>query len=808
MAGAAPPNAERAFLTRQHRPRVTLDDGPSGRASRPGVDELQADDERSVAVPDAHEPLDIDVRRRVRRSDLLDFDVELRGRKVEQPGPVLPRRREHDLVVEHGAVLCAPVQLPGHDGDRRGLDVEFADARGRANGVEGPLRLAQYGAVGRAQPQGEHRARRSAALRPDPRLRAHRALTREYRAVDAHGGPQHPERPCHGVVGRLRVAAVVDGRGAPGVRIGLVQLPRQHHAAVRPPAPVRLDGVGQACRLQQLAGSLHPLEAVEATAEAALHELGVVPPFAEVTIDRVRAVGRPSLRGRDERFETAHVGHALDAELGVGERGAGVVQLVMRDEPLVLPWPVYVVLVGRCVPDDVDPVVEYGPGGRGRDPVASRIEAFHDAAERGERGRALFVERDAVVVRLIAGELVASAPQGERGVVGEAGHDRLGLGTQVLHEVGIGCRRALHAGTGLRELLPYKQARAVAGVVELLAFDEPPAPDPKEARAGPRREVDEVLDSFQRDGAIERISRDPVPADERDALAVHDGGVGEGVLRRSGIALERKTPEADSGVPGVILGAHAHRVELLPAEPVRPPRLRRLDGQPELIARPVGFLRGLARGDDSLAVQQLDRHGPGPGCAHDHDPARERRIQLGAYAHIREQGTADPDPRTLPDSLVPEARAEVPAVTQARSVDSSEFGPAYLRLGRRGGVDHNRESVGALGRGVRDVDPMATEDPLHEADFATVDEHRRGRVDPVELEHDAPVRGARRQVDPAAVHPRALRHPLRRARVSRVVGIRQLPRPVQVGDDRTGNGARQPAGCAHSAGSGIRGIVE
>src|SRR5919201_3666308 len=123
-----------------------------------------------------------------------------------------------------------------------------------------------------------------------------------------------PVRARDAVVRGLRVAAMIQRRRAPRVRIRLVELPWDRSA---PTAAIRLDGVTQTVVLQLLARAPHRVDVGDASAERVLHQRRVVPPGAEVLVDRVRPVWRPPVRLVDQRLERTAVRHPLDAELAL-----------------------------------------------------------------------------------------------------------------------------------------------------------------------------------------------------------------------------------------------------------------------------------------------------------------------------------------------------------------------------------------------------------------------------------------------------------------------------------------------------------
>jgi hypothetical protein len=228
--------------------------------------------------------------------------------------------------------------------------------------------------------------------------------------------------PRHAEVGGFRVPEPVDRRGAPRVRVGLVELPGENAARAGRVPSARLDGVAQAVVVQLLARPPEQVDPVEPTAETALHEGGVVPPRPEVLVDGVGAVSRPAMLGRDEALEAAGVGHPLDTELAVQQARPGVVQLVLGAKALVLPRTVHVVLALRVGAHEVEPVEKARAGRRGRQERPPGVARRDGAGEDADHRRRL-VEGDVVAVRGATGKLVAPAPDRQAGVEPALGHD-------------------------------------------------------------------------------------------------------------------------------------------------------------------------------------------------------------------------------------------------------------------------------------------------------------------------------------------------------------------------------------------------
>lgn len=157
---------------------------------------------------------------------------------------------------------------------------------------------------------------------------------------------------------------------------------------------------------------------------------------------------------------------------------------------------------------------------------------------------------------------------------GAAAPRRRPLGAHHRHEGVVGGRRALEAGAGLRELLPDQQPRLVAGVVEVGGLHESAAPDPEQPGAGVGGEPDQVPDPVLRDVAVHRVDGRPVPAHERDRLAVDLGRVGQRPVGSAGVRHHPDRPEAGARRPvcgGDVRVAQGDRVERLVAVPARPP---------------------------------------------------------------------------------------------------------------------------------------------------------------------------------------------------------------------------------------------
>src|SRR5581483_3542363 len=395
-----------------------------------------------------------------------------------------------------------------------------------------------------------------------------------------------------------------------------------------------------------------------------------------------RAVGGPPMLRVDQRFERFAIRHSLDAELAVQPRGETVVQLVVRTEPLVLPRAVDVL-----------------PARRRRQPHAAGIELLDDAAQRTEGG-----------MRVVGGELVAAAPDRERRMRATAGRDRARVVGERAHELLVGGGGRVQARAGLAELLPHEQPEAVAVRVEL-------------------EQASELLGARH---AVERVDRRPVPAADRDPLAVDDERVAVAQLDGPEADLERAPGELDV-------------VETLRTGAVRPPELRLLD--PHLLA---------AEPHDADAVLERD-HG----------------LLVGGWVVV--QDDAPPDP------LVHHARAEVPAVAHARLVHAHLARPPDLRLALRRGVHHDREHVLAL----VDRHVERREEPDVVRALLTVDEHGRLEVDALEADDARPGHAA--PVDPAA-----LRHPLREQAVALVIRARDDARAYEVVEHAAGHPGRQP----------------
>src|SRR6266536_3463784 len=257
-------------------------------------------------------------------------------------------------------------------------------------------------------------------------------------------------------------------------------------------------------------------------------------------------------------------------------------------------------------------------------------------------------------------------------------HDLLRVGDDRRHEVRIVGRNALDARARLAELLPDEQTEPVAEVVELVALDQPAAPDAQQVDVRARREAEQTLELLGPRHAVQRVDRHPVPAAHRHRHAVDDEAV----------VVELDGAEADVEV--------ARAVEALLAHAVRPPELRRLDAQHDLA---------------------VDLHRP--------DAVLER--------HARKHFGRRIDPDRAPDALVHEARAEVPAVPHAALVHADAARPADLRLALRRRVHRDREPVVS----VRHLDPERRERARVLRYLLAVDEHRRLVVDALELDRAA-----------------------------------------------------------------------
>src|SRR5581483_4568389 len=101
----------------------------------------------------------------------------------------------------------------------------------------------------------------------------------------------------------------------------------------------------------------------------------------------------------------------------------------------------------------------------------------------------------------------------------------------------------VQARAGLAELLPHEQPEPVAVRVELLALDQAAAPDAQQIHVRARRELEQASELLGARHAVERVDRRPVPAADRDPLAVDDERVAVAQLDGPEADLERAPGE-------------------------------------------------------------------------------------------------------------------------------------------------------------------------------------------------------------------------------------------------------------------------
>jgi hypothetical protein len=252
---------------------------------------------------------------------------------------------------------------------------------------------------------------------------------------------------------------------------------------------------------------------------------------------------------------------------------------------------VYVVLVARCLLDQVEAVQERRTRRRRRQPQSRRIESPYDIGQ-GPQDRSV-VERFA-----LAGlQFVATAPDREGRVVPQPRHDLFRLRTHHRDEVLVVGGRGRDPRARLGELLPHQQAPPVAFGVELRCLDQPATPDTQQIHTRIDREVQQPPEPVGSRHAVAEVERHPVPALGEDPPPVHLDAVRR---RVAGRALRLDEPQRAE--PNLVLAPVAHHavgvrgrgqaIEVRRTAPVRPPRLGILHRQHPVPGRdhgPVGI---------------------------------------------------------------------------------------------------------------------------------------------------------------------------------------------------------------------------
>ncbi len=255
--------------------------------------------------------------------------------------------------------------------------------------------------------------------------------------------------------------------------------------------------------------------------------------------------GRPGLAAPlgNDVIPQPGVRDALDPELGVREERPACREGVLRLEPLVLPRPVHVVLLGT---------LRRGRRAGGGTPARSARSAARAARGRARATTPARTRSAALLARCAAARQVLRArcrrPRSRATGDGCARARAAGIRLESGEEAGVVARRALQPGGRLRELLPDEQPALVARREEPGRLDEATRPTP--ARAAPRRdgEVEQVREAARGDRPELRVGGRPVHTRERHGVAVHPQPVGQRVGGRPGGAHGLEVTEAEAAM--------------------------------------------------------------------------------------------------------------------------------------------------------------------------------------------------------------------------------------------------------------------
>ena len=171
-------------------------------------------------------------------------------------------------------------------------------------------------------------------------------------------------------------------------------------------------------------------------------------------------------------------------------------------------------------------------------------------------------------------KFVVAAPEGDAGMMAHAldviGQFCLNIRDKLLIRAGIRAARE-------HQILPDRDAVAVAQVVKHVIFINAAAPDAQHVHVGLRCAGNQVFVKFRSDAGDERVCRNPVRAFRKIRHAVDDK------LKRFaplvGVAIQHERPQSDSFFLSIHDGFAVEQVkrdviQRLPAQSIRPPQLR------------------------------------------------------------------------------------------------------------------------------------------------------------------------------------------------------------------------------------------
>ncbi len=326
---------------------------------------------------------------------------------------------------------------------------------------------------------------------------------------------------------------------------------------------------------------------------------------------------------------------------------------------------------------------------------------------------------DKVAVTILAGTIeprqgtdkfVVAAPEGDAGVVVEAGRDVAHFGVH-FGEVGGGGGVEV---AGKHEILPDHEAQFIAEVVEPVGFIAAAAPDADHVHVGIDGGLQKVVDSVGGDPAGERVGGDPVGTAGKGGVTVDNKAEGAA----GGIGFAVKVDGAQADAAGGCCGAagDGEGVEFLVAQTGGPPEIGVLEGERQAggAAMHAGGGGDAAEGGGDVGAVGGDGKGDG---------GKAGRVSLtdGDVADTGDEGF-EPDSAVKAEGC--EGDVPVPAeigLLLAQHVAVGDGAVGFLPGNKEGlgllagsaftdgGAEQNRDLVHALAQGRGDIEAIAPE---------------------------------------------------------------------------------------------------